>query len=228
MTRLLIAVPALFAVVALSGALGPPQAAVAQEPAASQTDSVTVTEVGTVEDTPDQAQMSFGVETRGRTAQAAIAANATALAKVIAALRQAGGRDLATQSISVWPVAREDGTIESYSASNGVSATIGVARVGALIDAAAEAGANQISGPGMKLQRRRPPLPRCAREGRRRRAAPRRGAREGRGPHARGDLLDVRGRLSGTDHLRQGRGGLRRVPHARRPGTAGRRWRAST
>jgi hypothetical protein len=149
MKRLLIAVPALLAVVALSGALGPPEAAVAQEPTTSERDSVTVTGVGTVEDVPDQAQMSFGVETRGRTAQAAIAANATAMDRVIAALREAGARELATQSISVWPVVREEGTIEGYSASNGVSATIGVARVGALIDAAAEAGANQISGPGM-------------------------------------------------------------------------------
>ena len=149
-TRLLIAVPALLAVVALAGALGPgPDAAVAQQPATEESDSVTVTGVGTVKAVPDEANFSFGVETRGRTAQAAIAANATAMEKLIAALRQAGARDIATQWVSVWPVSREDGTIDGYSASNSVSATIGVARAGALIDAAAEAGANQISGPGM-------------------------------------------------------------------------------
>jgi len=149
-TRLLIAVPALLAVVALAGALGPgPDAAVAQQPATEESDTVTVTGVGTVKAVPDEANFSFGVETRGRTAQAAIAANATAMEKLIAALRQAGARDIATQWVSVWPVSREDGTIDGYSASNSVSATIGVARAGALIDAAAEAGANQISGPGM-------------------------------------------------------------------------------
>jgi uncharacterized protein YggE len=147
MSRLFIAVPALLAVVALAGALGPPEAAVAQEPAA-ETDSVTVTGVGSVEEVPDEAQMTFGVESRGATAKAAIAANATAMEKLIAALRQAGAREVATQWVSVYPVMREEGIIGGYSASNSVSATIGVGRAGDLIDAAAEAGANQISGPG--------------------------------------------------------------------------------
>jgi uncharacterized protein YggE len=149
-TRLLIAVPALLAVIALAGVLGPsPDPASAQEPAASNPDSVTVTGVGTVEAVPDEANFSFGVETRGRTAQAAIAANATAMEKIVAALRQAGARDIATQWVSVYPVTREDGAVDGYSASNSVSATIGVGRAGALIDAAADAGANEISGPGL-------------------------------------------------------------------------------
>jgi uncharacterized protein YggE len=148
MTRLLLAVAALLAVAVLAGALGPPDAAVAQQPA-SEADTVTVTGTGTVEDTPDEAQMSFGVESRGRTAQAAIAANGTEMEKMIAALRRAGAREMATQWVSVYPVMRDEGTIEGYSASNSVSATIDVERAGALIDAAAEAGANQISGPGL-------------------------------------------------------------------------------
>lgn len=149
-TRVLIAVPALLAVVALAGALGPsPDPAGAQEPAAVGSDSVTVAGVGSVKAVPDEATFSFGVEARGRTAQAAIAANAAQMEKLIAALRQAGARELATQWVSVYPVTREDGAIDGYSASNSVSATIGVARAGALIDAAADAGANQISGPGM-------------------------------------------------------------------------------
>jgi uncharacterized protein len=148
MTRLLLAVAALLAVAVLAGALGPPDAAVAQQPA-SEADTVTVTGTGTVEDTPDEAQMSFGVESRGRTAQAAIAANGTEMEKMIAALRRAGAREMATQWVSVYPVMRDEGTIEGYSATNSVSATIDVERAGALIDAAAEAGANQISGPGL-------------------------------------------------------------------------------
>ena len=149
MTRLLLAVAALLAVVALAGALGPPDAAVAQQPAASEADTVTVTGTGTVKDTPDEAQMTFGVESRGRTAQAAIAANDAEMEKMIAALRRAGAREIATQWVSVWPVTRDEGTIEGYSATNSVSATSDVERAGALIDAAAEAGANQISGPGL-------------------------------------------------------------------------------
>jgi uncharacterized protein YggE len=149
-TRLLIAVPALLAVVALSGALGPqPTTAAAQQPSTPEGDTVTVTGVGSVESTPDEANFSFGVDTRGRTAQAAIAANATAMEKVLSALRAGGARDLATQWVSVYAVTGEDGTVTGYAASNSVSATIGVQKAGALIDAAAEAGANQISGPGM-------------------------------------------------------------------------------
>jgi uncharacterized protein YggE len=149
-TRLLIAVPALLAIVALAGTIAPaPDPAGAQQPPAESSDSVTVNGVGSVEAVPDEATFSFGIETRGRTAQAAIAANATQMEKLLSALRGAGARDLATQWVSVWPVTQEDGTIGGYSASNSVSATIGVARAGALIDVAADAGANQISGPGM-------------------------------------------------------------------------------
>jgi uncharacterized protein len=148
MSRLLLAVPALLAVAALAGVLGPPDSAVAQDPA-GEADTVTVTGFGSVEDVPDEAQLSFGVESRGRTAQLAIAANGDAMEKVIAALRRAGARDLATQWVSVWPVTRDDGAIEAYSASNSVSATIDADRAGALIDAGADAGANQISGPGL-------------------------------------------------------------------------------
>ncbi len=149
-TRLLIAIPALLAVVALAGALAPsPDPAAAQAPAAADENTVTVTGVGSVESVPDEANFSFGVESRGRTAQAAIAANATAMERVVAALRRAGAREIATQWVSVYTVSDENGNVTGYSASNSVSATIGVQRAGALIDAAAEGGANQISGPGM-------------------------------------------------------------------------------
>jgi uncharacterized protein len=149
-TRLLIAVPALLAVVALAGVLAPgPNPAAAQEPAAPENDTVTVTGVGSVESVPDEATFSFGVDSRGRTAQAAIAANAEAMESLIAAVRRAGAREIATQWVSVYAVTDESGQVTGYAASNSVSATIGVGRAGALIDAAAEAGANQISGPGM-------------------------------------------------------------------------------
>jgi len=149
-TRLLIAIPALLAVVALAGALAPgPTPAAAQDASTADADTVTVTGVGTVESVPDEANFSFGVDSRGRTAQAAIAANAAAMDKVIAALRQAGSRDIATQWVSVYAVTDENGNVTGYLASNSVSATIGIQRAGALIDAAANAGANQISGPGM-------------------------------------------------------------------------------
>ena len=149
MMRLLLAVPALLAVVALAGAAGSPELAGAQQPVATDGDTVTVSGAGSVAAVPDEARMSFGVETRRPTAQAALAANAETMRKVIAALRAAGARELQTQWVSVYPVTREEGVIDGYSASNSVSATIAVDRAGALIDAGVEAGANQVSGPGM-------------------------------------------------------------------------------
>jgi uncharacterized protein YggE len=148
MRRLLLAAAALFTLVALAGAVGLPDLAGAQD-ADDEGDSITVTGVGSVDSVPNEAQMSFGVESRGATARAAIAANADAARKIINALRQAGARELATQYVSVYPVTGESGTITGYSASNSVSAVSDVDDAAALIDAAAEAGANQISGPGL-------------------------------------------------------------------------------
>jgi uncharacterized protein len=147
MKRLLLAAAALFALIALAGAVGLPDLAVAQD-ADDDRDSITATGVGTVESTPNEAQMSFGVETRRPTAKAAVAANADEMRRVINALRQAGAREIATQWVNVYPVSNGDGRVNGYSASNSVSAVADVADTPALIDAATEAGANQVSGPG--------------------------------------------------------------------------------
>jgi hypothetical protein len=148
MKRLLLLTLLGLAVVSLAGAVGLPDRAGAQEPNAT-TDTLTVTGVGTVSVVPDEAQMTFGVESRRQTAQAAVSANADAMQKVIAALRQAGGREIATQWVSVYPYTSEDGSIQGYVASNSVSALSDVEDAPALIDAAAAAGANQVSGPGL-------------------------------------------------------------------------------
>ena len=148
MKRLLLVVAAGLAVVALAGAIGLPDLAGAQD-AAPASDTVTVTGVGSVETAPNEAQMSFGVETRGPTAKAAVDANADAMRKVINALRRAGAREIATQWVSVYPVSNGERTFDGYSASNSVSATSDIEDAAGLIDAAVEAGANQVSGPGM-------------------------------------------------------------------------------
>ena len=148
MKRLLLVAAAGLTVVALAGAVGLPDLAGAQDAAAGE-DSLTVSGVGIVKAVPDEAQMSFGVETRADTARAAVAANADAARSVINALRRTGARELATQYVSVYPVSGDNGTITGYSASNSVSAVSDVEDAPAVIDAAVEAGANQISGPSM-------------------------------------------------------------------------------
>lgn len=146
MTRLLLAVPVVLAVAALAGAVHAPELASADEPAAA--DTLVVTGVGSVEAAPDDASFSFGVETHAGTAKAALAENGDQVRKLLAALRGAGARDLATQYVSVWPIS-ENGSISGYSASNSISATIGVDKAGDLVDAATGAGANNVSGPDM-------------------------------------------------------------------------------
>ena len=149
MRRLLLAAAALFTLVALAGAVGLPDLAGAQD-ADDASDSITVTGVGTVESVPNESQMSFGVDTQRPTAKAAVAANADEMRRVINALRQAGAREIATQWVSVYPVSNgEDGSITAYNASNSVRAVTDADEAAALIDAATEAGANQVSGPGL-------------------------------------------------------------------------------
>jgi uncharacterized protein YggE len=148
MKRVLFLVAAGLAVVALAGAVGLPDLAGAQDAAADE-DTVTVSGVGTAAAVPNEAQMSFGVESRAPTAKGAVAANADAMRKVINALRQARAREIATRWVSVYPVSRDDGGVDGYSASNSVSAVSDVGDAASLIDAAVEAGANSISGPGL-------------------------------------------------------------------------------
>ena len=148
MKRLVLITAAGLTVVALAGAVGLPELAGAQDAAPAE-DSITVSGVGSVDAVPNEAQMSFGVESRRDTAKAAVSANADAMRKVINALRQAGGRELATQWVSVYPYTDETGAVTGYSASNSVSAVSDVADAPALIDAATEAGANNVSGPGL-------------------------------------------------------------------------------
>jgi hypothetical protein len=148
MKRLLLLAAAGLAVVALAGAVGLPDLAGAQDAAGGE-DTVTASGVGTATAVPNEAQMSFGVESRAPTAKAAVAANADAMRKVINALRQARAREIATQWVSVYPYNRDDQTIDGYTASNSVSAVSDVGDAAALIDAAVDAGANSISGPGL-------------------------------------------------------------------------------
>ena len=131
------------AVVALAGVGRPDLAGGASEPSGG----ITVTGTGTVQTTPDQAQFNLGVETSGPTASAALAANSLRMRRVLAALFAAGvaKRDVQTQDVSVSRAYPDE---NRYSASNSVSVTIReLARAGAILDAASNAGANNVYGP---------------------------------------------------------------------------------
>lgn len=149
MRRIAIAVCLLLAAAAVAG-VARPDGARAAEPAAG-TDRVTVAGTGSISSVPTTATLSFGVEARAETAKAALAADARAMRNVIDAIKAAGAREVGTQAVSLSQVIGQDGKLEGFVAVNAVSATIGVARAGAVIDAAVAAGANQVSGPTLSV-----------------------------------------------------------------------------
>ena len=106
MKRLLLAAAALLAALALAGTLRLPDFTHAGDPAAS--DTIVVNGVGSIRVVPDEAGLSFGVESRGATAKAALTANGNAMRDVIAALREARAGDITTQYVSVWPFRRRE------------------------------------------------------------------------------------------------------------------------
>ena len=147
MKRIALAAALLLVAAALVGVLRPEGASAVDPPAS--TDGVTVTGTGAVNAIPDEAQISAGVESRAPTAKAALAANATAMRKVLDALRARGGRDVTTQTVSLSTAFDDQGQPSGFVASNVASATTSLADAGTLIDAAVDAGANTIYGPAL-------------------------------------------------------------------------------
>ena len=121
--------------------------------AAAAQHSIVVSGNGSVATVPDRAQLSFGVSSDAKTASAALRANAVEMTKVIAALKGQGiaAADIQTQFVSLSPRYSSNGEeIVGYSAANLVSATVRkLDKVGGVIDAAVDAGANQVSGPNL-------------------------------------------------------------------------------
>jgi uncharacterized protein YggE len=120
---------------------------------------ITVHGFGSVEATPDQVAFSFGVQTSAKTASAALAANGSAAAKVVAALLQAGvvEKSIQTQQVFLSQRRSDDGqTVLGYDASSSVRATLpSIADAGTIIDGAVNAGADSVDGPSLTLSNER-------------------------------------------------------------------------
>ena len=116
---------------------------------------ITVTGSGSARTVPDVSDWSFGVQADANTATAALKEAAVATKRIIAALRDAGvsKEDIRTEQISLYPQMSDDGrTVTGYSASSSVSATVReISKAGAVVDAAVAAGANQVSGPMLRV-----------------------------------------------------------------------------
>ena len=145
-TKLLLSAALLVLALAVAAATLPGSAS----SAASDPGGITVIGTASVESVPDRAELSFGVESQGASAKAALAANAAEMRKVIAAVKAAGGAGVKTQAVSLSPRYNDKNEVQGFTATNTASATIAdVAKAGALIDAAVNAGANQVYGPSL-------------------------------------------------------------------------------
>jgi uncharacterized protein YggE len=145
MKKIAAAVGLVAAAVAVVAVLQPSGARAVDPP--TSTDTVTVSGEGAVLAVPDRAEISAGVETRAQTARAALQANATAMERVLKALRAGGGADVTTQTVSLSTSFDDQGSPNGFVASNVASATVAFDKAGSLIDSAVAAGANTIYGP---------------------------------------------------------------------------------
>lgn len=108
---------------------------------------------------PDQAKLDMGVVTQGNTAQDAAAQNASQVDSVLAQLRSVLGStaDIKTISYSLNPTYRypqgAPPVLIGYTASNTVEVTMNdLSLIGRAIDAASQAGANNVQGLRFTLQ----------------------------------------------------------------------------
>jgi uncharacterized protein YggE len=122
---------------------------------AAPVNSIVVTGQGAVRTVPDRAQISLGVTNDANTASAALRANNAEIAKVIAAVKAQGipAADIQTEQVSLSLRYDPNGTaVVGYTASNTISVIVRtLTKVGPVIDAGVEAGANQVSGPSLVL-----------------------------------------------------------------------------
>lgn len=102
---------------------------------------------------PDMATINLGVNTEAPTAAAAMAANASQMNKIFAALRRAGiaDKDIQTSGLNLNAqydyVENNPPRLRGYQATNQVTVTVhDLARLGSAVDATVSAGANQVNG----------------------------------------------------------------------------------
>lgn len=132
----------------------------AQEPPPANQPAVRALGEAVVYARPDQVKVGIGVVTRASTAQMAASQNAAQLQSVLEKLRAAlaGKGEIRTLGYSlnpVWNYPRDGGkpSITGYTATNTVEVTSSdLPGIGKLLDAAAQAGANNIQGIQFTLQ----------------------------------------------------------------------------
>lgn len=154
MTIALTAFVALAALVALSGC-GPTKVVTA--PSAEPLNTVTADGTGKVTAAPDLAIMTFGATAESENAKTALSQASKTAASITAALKKSGiaEEDIQTQNVSVYPQYETKGDkpdITGYTANISVTAKVrDIGKLGDIIAAASDAGADTIGGPTFTL-----------------------------------------------------------------------------
>ncbi|MFO8060429.1 MAG: SIMPL domain-containing protein [Bacillota bacterium] len=142
-------------IVALAGLLALAGAFQSDQPTCAQQDTVesviTVSGLGEVMAAPDAGQIEIGVHTQQRTAEGALETNSREMQAVVDALTQLGvdDADIQTSRFSVHPVYErreaETSVLVGFRAENRVRIRVrDLEKMGEVIDAAVQAGANQV------------------------------------------------------------------------------------
>jgi uncharacterized protein YggE len=144
-----------------------PAAALAQAPPEGDprfsATTLDVSAYGQTQAPPDMATITLGVTDQAHTASQAMADNAAAMTKVIAALKAGGidARDIATTSLNLNPQyvynQNQPPRLTGYEASNEVTVTVrDLTKLGGAVDAVVGAGATNVSQISYGLQSRVP------------------------------------------------------------------------
>ena len=125
----------------------------AQQPTTSAVRTVTVTGTGRATLTPDMAYVNIGVHTENTSISEAMAANRTQTQQVTDAIKGQGvdPKDIQTTNFNVYPMQKNGPNGEnigvSYVVDNSVYVTVrDLSKLGTLLDAAVQSGANNING----------------------------------------------------------------------------------
>jgi uncharacterized protein YggE len=119
--------------------------------------TVTASGTGTSQAAPDTAEMSFGVMTTSSNAKSALDDAAKIAGQITAAVKKQGiaAEDIQTRDVSVYPQTTDQNgkqVITGYQASLSVQVKVrDIAKLGEVISAANDAGANTISGPSFTI-----------------------------------------------------------------------------
>jgi uncharacterized protein len=159
--------------------------------------SLVITAEARVDKAPDLANVTAGVLTEGRTADAALAENAKRMTGVMAALRQAGvaDRDIQTSNLNLNPqyVYRENEAprITGYQASNTVNVRVrNLTNLGRTLDSLIGQGGNQLHGVSFSLDKADDAMDEARRDAMKRARGP---VRPGCGPAGHPDCFNPRG-----------------------------------